>query len=194
MGDSIFGFIGDGFAVIAADCTVARSIITYKHDEDKIMKVSDKLLLAGAGPVADRVRYSETMAANIKLYSLRSGVECDTDAAAHYCRSNLAAALRKAPYQVNVLIAGHDKGEGPSLYFMDYMASLHKMNFAAHGYAGFFLYALLDRHWKAGLNEEEAKELVRACIKQLHTRFLMHQPSFKVKVVDKNGVRELDGF
>ena len=53
------------------------------------MKVSDKLLLAGAGPVADRVRYSETMAANIKLYSLRSGVECDTDAAAHYCRSNV---------------------------------------------------------------------------------------------------------
>ena len=47
---------------------------------------------------------------------------------------------------------------------------------------------------QAGLNEEEAKELVRACIKQLHTRFLMHQPSFKVKVVDKNGVRELDGF
>lgn len=82
------------------------------------------------------------------LWALCCCGHCLTNAPLALLLSQLAAALRKAPYQVNVLIAGHDKGEGPSLYFMDYMASLHKMNFAAHGYAGFFLYALLDRHWK----------------------------------------------
>jgi len=60
----------------------------------------------------------------------------------------LATALRRAPYQVNLLIGGHDEDAGPSLYFMDYMACMHKMNYAAHGYAGYFLYALLDRHWE----------------------------------------------
>ena len=89
----------------------------------------------------------------------------------------LADALRKAPYQVNVLIGGVDKapaaagaggagagagGAGgsaakavPGLYFMDYMASLHKMNYAAHGYAGYFLYALLDRHWEVRVGRHQ---------------------------------------
>lgn len=38
---------------------------------------------------------------------------------------------------------------------------------------------------------EAAKELIRACIKQLHTRFLLHQPTFKIKIVDADGVREI---
>lgn len=43
-----------------------------------------------------------------------------------------------------------------------------------------------------GLSEEAALELVRACIRQLHTRFVMHQPRFMVKVVDANGVRVVE--
>ena len=42
-----------------------------------------------------------------------------------------------------------------------------------------------------GLSLAESKELVKACIKQLHTRFLMHQPNFTIKVVDADGVREV---
>lgn len=40
----------------------------------------------------------------------------------------------QAPYQCNLLIAGWDAGAGPSLYYLDYMACLHKMSVASHGY------------------------------------------------------------
>jgi hypothetical protein len=78
-----------------------------------------------------------------------------------------------------------------SLYFLDYLGSSQKMNFAAHGYASYFIFSTLDRHWRAGMSEGQALELVKLCVKELKTRFLMHQPNWKVKVCDANGTREV---
>jgi hypothetical protein len=38
--------------------------------------------------------------------------------------AQLAIALRKAPYQANLLLGGYDEKDGAELYFMDYLASL----------------------------------------------------------------------
>ena len=40
--------------------------------------------------------------------------------------------------------------EGPSLYFLDYLASLIKVPFAVHGYGGFFTLSIMDRYYKKG--------------------------------------------
>lgn len=40
----------------------------------------------------------------------------------------------KSPYHCNLLVAGYDKGVGPSLYWMDYLATLHKINTGGTGY------------------------------------------------------------
>ena len=47
-------------------------------------------------------------------------------------------------------MAGYDKTEGPSLFFMDYLASMNKCPFAAHGYGAFFSLAILDRFYTEG--------------------------------------------
>lgn len=101
----------------------------------------------------------------------------------------LATALRKGPYQSNLLLAGFDTQDGVSLYHMDYMASLSKVNFGAHGYAANFILSVFDRDWKKGMNLQEGLEVVRRCIHELRTRFLISQPVFILKVVDSNGTR-----
>ena len=90
---------------------------------------------------------------------------------------------------VNLLIGGWDAADGPTLHFMDYIASSTQTNFGAHGYAGYFLLATMDRHWRAGMSLEQGKELARMCVKELQTRFMMNQPAFVVKVADAAGVR-----
>lgn len=40
----------------------------------------------------------------------------------------------KGPYNTNLLIAGWDKKTGPSLFWMDYLATMHSMNIAGTGY------------------------------------------------------------
>ncbi len=98
-------------------------------------------------------------------------------------------ALRKGPYQTNLLLAGSDGPAGVSLYWMDYLASMSKVNFGAHGYAANFVLSVFDREWREGLSLEEGLDVIRKCLHELRTRFLIAQPVFIIKVVDKNGTR-----
>ena len=90
-----------------------------------------------------------------------------------------------------VLSLSYDEGCGPSLYFIDYMASLAKVNFGAQGYAANFVLSVFDREWTEGLDLEGGLEIIRKCIHELNTRFLISQPKFVVKVVDVTGTREV---
>jgi 20S proteasome subunit beta 4 len=93
---------------------------------------------------------------------------------------------------VNLLIGGVDPKTGqPELYWLDYLASSVKLNFAAHGYASYFCMSTMDRYWRPDLTVEEAISLLKKCIEELKVRFIGNLPEFIVKVVDKNGIREV---
>jgi len=149
-------------------------------------------IVAAAGPQADCVAFVEYIQKNIALYEFRTGLKLSTAAAASYVRMQLAEALRKNPYQVNLLIAGWDEAAGPSLHFMDHLASSDKLNFAAHGYAGYFLLSTMDRYWRAGMSEEAGIALAKKCIAELGIRFLLNQPRFTIKIVTADGVKLVD--
>ncbi len=128
---------------------------------------------------------------NVALNEFRTNLKASTKAVASYTRTELATALRKNPYQVNMVLGGWDNDAGASLYYLDYLGAMSKMEYAAHGYASYFCFSTMDRHWKADMTVEEALALARLCIQELATRFIIHQPNFKIKIVDKDGVREL---
>lgn len=86
-------------------------------------------------------------------------------------------------------MAGYDANTGPSLYFIDYLASLAKVDFGAQGYAANFVLSVFDREWTPDMTEQQALEVIKKCIHELHTRFLISQPVFVIKVVDENGTR-----
>jgi len=92
---------------------------------------------------------------------------------------------------VNVLLGGYDEGVGPSLYYVDYLGSMHQMPFGAHGYAASFVLSLFDRYYKPGMTLEEGLQLAESCMKELQLRFLIAQPNFVIKVVTKEGVKVL---
>ena len=43
----------------------------------------------------------------------------------------------QAPYQVNMMVAGYDKRTGPALYYLDYIATLQKLEKGALGFGEF---------------------------------------------------------
>merc|ERR1711963_542407 len=103
-------------------------------------------LMACAGPTGDRYQFQEYVKKNLSLYSFRNEVPLSTQAVAHWTRGKLAYFLRKSPYQTDILIGGYDEKKGPSLYFMDYLGSMHKLNKAAHGMCAMFVLGLMDRY------------------------------------------------
>lgn len=95
---------------------------------------------------------------------------------------------------MNLLLAGYDDTDGPGLYYMDYLASLAKAPFAAHGYGALLTLSILDRHYRPGevallsaagaqgsaasscspglfvvadLTREEAVDLLKMCVEEV---------------------------
>eukprot|EP00613_Pedinella_sp_CCMP2098_P006000 CAMPEP_0171612020 /NCGR_PEP_ID=MMETSP0990-20121206/10962_1 /TAXON_ID=483369 /ORGANISM="non described non described, Strain CCMP2098" /LENGTH=186 /DNA_ID=CAMNT_0012175673 /DNA_START=157 /DNA_END=717 /DNA_ORIENTATION=+ len=180
---------GDGFVMMAADCSSARSILVFSTNEDKIKPLDEFKLLAQSGPQCDTANFAEYIEKNMALYELNNDLALTTHATANFMRRQLADAMRKAPYQTNILLGGYDKGAGASLYFMDAYSALAKVNFGVHGHASSFLLSVFDREWKEGMSIEESKAVIKMCIAELNTRFLISQPNFIIKVVDAQGTR-----
>lgn len=190
--ECLIGLKGKDFVVLASDKIAARSIVAMKHDHDKMFELGDNLLMAICGDSGDCVQFAEYISKNLQLYKMRNGYTLSPSAAANFTRRNLAEALRsRGAYHVNMLMAGYDQEEGPELYFMDYLSALVKLPFAAHGYGSFFSLSVMDRYYKEDMTQEEAVELLQRCIDEVHTRFIVNFANYKVRVVTKDGVREL---
>ena len=173
--------------ITLADRNSGRSIVKMKDDEDKSHPLGKHKLILASGEAGDRIQFCEYVSKNVALYNLRNGYDLSTRATAHYIRGELATALRQSPYQVNLILVGHDKEEGPGVYFIDYLGSLQSMNFAVHGYAGYFLLSLLDKYYREGLSVEEGKVLLKQCVTELRTRFIV-STRYLAKVVSENGI------
>lgn len=109
--------------------------------------------MAIVGDSGDATQFSEYIGKNMQLYKMRNGYELSPKAAAHFTRRNLADSLRsRTPYNVNILMAGHDQHDGPQLFFIDYLASSVKVPYACHGYGGFFALTIMDRYHSEGVD------------------------------------------
>eukprot|EP00730_Choanoeca_flexa_P018515 TRINITY_DN9003_c0_g1_i3.p1 TRINITY_DN9003_c0_g1~~TRINITY_DN9003_c0_g1_i3.p1 ORF type:complete len:210 (+),score=38.52 TRINITY_DN9003_c0_g1_i3:215-844(+) len=191
--DFLIGLVGKDFTLVASDTSQVRSVIRMKSDLDKMITVSEKNILLLAGPVGDCNNFGDYIQKNLKLNAMRNGFAQSPHASAHYIRKTLAESLRsRERYQVDLLLGGHDEHEGPKLYWIDHLAALAEVPYAAHGYGGFFTLATLDRHYRKDMSLEEAKDVLRKCILEVRTRFIVNMPAFKVRYVDKDGVHEVD--
>lgn len=104
----------------------------------------------------------------------------------------MATALRKGPYQVNVLIGGYDTQENRAkLYWMDYLGTLQQVNKGAQGYAGYFCNSVLDQHFKADMTQDQGIECAKKCIYELNHRFMISQHGYLGKLVTKDGIKEI---
>ncbi|XP_029977219.1 proteasome subunit beta type-2 [Salarias fasciatus] len=189
----LIGIQGPDFVLVAADNVAASSIIQMKHDYDKMFKLSEKILMLCVGEAGDTVQFAEYIQKNVQLYKMRNGYELSPAAAANFTRKNLADYLRsRTPYHVNLLLAGFDDADGPGLYYMDYLSSLAKAPFAAHGYGAFLTLSILDRYYRPDLTRDEAADLLKKCIEELNKRFILNLHSFTVRLIDKEGIHDLE--
>ncbi|EFA81563.1 proteasome subunit beta type 2 [Heterostelium album PN500] len=186
--ETLLSFVVADGVLCLADSNINHSIVKMKEDEDKIAVLDEFKLLSSAGEPGDRTQFCEFIAKNLKLYQLRNGYSLSTSATAHFIRNELATALRRNPYNVNLLVAGYDEKTGPAVYYMDYLASLQKLDFGCHGYAAYFLLGLLDRLHHKDMSYEEGVELMHKCCEELQTRFLVGG-KYTLKYISKDGIQ-----
>ena len=191
--EGLIGIAFNDFVLLAADRTMTFSILAVKQDVDKMVRLDDRLLLAVSGEAGDTMQFAELMQKNVQLYRIRNGFPLSPESAAHFVRRNLADSLRsRSPYQVNCLLAGYDSVTSqPLLFHMDHLATSVQLPFAMHGYGQFVSTSIMDRSYRPDSTLAEGLDLLRKVIAEIHKRLIINMPTFKVRVVDKDGIRDL---
>lgn len=151
---------------------------------------------------------------------MRNDIDLSPSAVAHFVRGELASSLRsRKPYNVNLLLGGVDPITGkPSLYWLDYLASLAPLPYAAHGYAQYvnftkliifhcchhtryyadclflryYCLSILDKHHHPDIDYEQGMKLLRLCTDELKRRLPIDFKGMMVKVVTKDGIKEVE--
>jgi 20S proteasome subunit beta 4 len=188
--DCTFAIQGDDFILLANDKSVMRSIMKLQDSDVKTIKLTAHQLLSCVGEHYDRKNFSKLIKCNLELYNYQNGNRLNTEEVASYVRSQLAESIRRNPYQANVLIAGYDN-DGPKLYWLDYLGSIVRVAKAAHGYGAYFLYGLMDNYYKKGFNYNDGVDVIKKCIKELKTRFLVNMCEFDVFKITKDGIEDV---
>ncbi|KAG0653648.1 Proteasome subunit beta type-4 [Monosporozyma unispora] len=200
--DILLGIKVKGSVILATSKAVTRGISVLKADDDKTRQLTPYSIMGFTGEAGDTVQFSEYIQANMKLYSTRENHDLPVGSVASFVRLELAKSLRsRKPFQVNVLIGGVDTKKGdesesvsPHLYQIDYLGTQVELPYAAHGYAGFYTFSLLDHHYRPDMSLDEGLALLKQCIAELEKRMPMDFKGVFVKVVDKDGVRTLEDF
>ncbi|KAI9781424.1 MAG: Proteasome subunit beta type-4 [Geoglossum umbratile] len=144
--------------------------------------------------LATTVQFAEYIQANAQLYSMRNEADLSPSAMANFVRRELASSLRsRKPYMVNMLLGGVDPiTDKPSLHWLDYLAALAPVPYAAHGYAQYYCLSILDKHHQPDIDLERGLELLRLCTDELKRRLPIDFKGVLVKVITKDGIREID--
>jgi 20S proteasome subunit beta 4 len=152
------------------------------------------------------VQFAEYIQANIQLYLMKNNTSLGPKAVASFVRGEVARSLRsRNAYQVNLLLGGVDPITGEAgLYWIDYLATMAKIPYAAHGYAQwvpfarerrmltedrYYCLSILDKHHHPDIDLARGMELLSMCSDELKRRLPIDFKGLHVKVVTKEGIQ-----
>ncbi|KAL2891079.1 putative proteasome subunit beta type-4 [Ceratocystis lukuohia] len=171
-----------------------RGATILKASDDKTRKLNNSTLMAFSGEAGDTIQFAEFIQANAHLYSMRNETDLSPFALASYVRGELASSLRsRKPYNVNLLLGGVDPiTQKPSLFWLDYLASLAPVPYAAHGYAQYYCLSILDKHHNPDISLEQGIKLLNMCTDELKRRLPIDFKGMTVKAVTKDGIQDIE--
>ncbi|CAG1993560.1 unnamed protein product [Fusarium graminearum] len=221
MAEILLGITGKDFTIIAASKAAMRGATILKTTDDKTRALNKHTLLAFSGEAGDTVQFAEYIQRNAQLYSMRNESDLSPSALAHFVRGELATSLRsRKPYNVNLLMGGVDPITGkPSLYWLDYLASLAEVPYAAHGYAQYvfpeirlerhnmnqwvwtgadlcfyryYCLSILDKHHHPDITLHQGIKILTMCIDELKRRLPLDFKGMVVKAVKADGIVDIE--
>ncbi|KAI9729059.1 MAG: Proteasome subunit beta type-2 [Chrysothrix sp. TS-e1954] len=85
-----------------------------------------------------------------------------------------------------------DEKPVPKLFWMDYLASMAEVPYAAHGYAQYYCLSLLDKHHHPEMSLEAGLKVLRMCADELRRRMPIDFKGLEVKVCTAKGVERVE--
>ncbi|KAH7826766.1 putative Proteasome subunit beta type-1 [Monocercomonoides exilis] len=202
------GFSGKDYTVIAADTRCSDGYLIMSRHCQKIVKLTDKIVLATAGMRAEYATLHKSMLYDIEMYKYKNHKDISLPECAQLLQNTLYS-HRFFPIYAFCILGGLDEAGKPALYAYDAIGSYQKTKVSAVGSGGQLVEPVLDslilRHHRQKVpsegdptgdkdwnpSEEKAIEyahqaLISAAERDIHTGDFA-----EIYVINKTGVKRI---
>lgn len=193
---SIVGIVCKDGVVVGADRRSTAGTIVLSKDSKKIRKVTDYLIAAYTGGVADIQLTNKILAAELRLKELRTRVRPTVEEASHLLSMLTYRGIRTPsmiPSIVGTLVAGIDPDGNIALFTVEPAGSVIEVeDYDANFSSGMpYILGLLEREYKKDITVQEGIELAKECIKSSTQRDIGSGNGIDVFSLTKSGINHV---
>lgn len=188
-GTTTVGIVFKDGVVLAADKRATKRYLVAHKKVDKILKVTDRILVTTAGLVGDNQMLRRFLRSQLKLFEVRREKTPSIKAAATYL-ANLLYSRRFsfAPFHVQMLLAGYK--DGPALYSLGPDGSALPDDYIATGSGSPMAYGVLQGNYGEEIKKDKAIKLAVRSINAAIERDIGTGEGIDVKIVTEGGIEE----
>jgi len=186
-GTTICGLIFDEGVVLGADTRATGGSIVCDLNCEKIHYIADNIYCCGAGTAADTEFTTRMVSSRMELLKLRTGREGRVISSLRMLKQYL---FRYQGYISAALVLGGVDVSGPALYTVYPHGSTDKLPYVTMGSGSLAAMSVFEDGYKLGMNEEEAKKLVRNAIRAGIVNDLGSGSNVDITVIKKGSVQQ----
>jgi len=196
-GTSLVGIVCKDGVVMAGDRkTTAGGSIVMNKNKQKVMQITDYLIISGTGIASDIEIAKKLIGAQLKLKELRDNKQPTIKEAANMIAMMSYKNIRQPsmiPFMAGLMVGGVDKNGKAELYSVEPAGSTMKVDdFDANFSSGMpYILGLLERQYKPGLSVEEGVELAIEAIKASSERDTASGHGIDVFKITKDGIEHI---
>lgn len=195
-GTTILGIVCKDGIVMAADRQITAGTMVMVKQFPKVNQINDYLVVSWTGGVADALRLSKIIAAELKLKELRSKSRPSVRQAANLVSAVTYSQIRQPsmiPNIVGTLIGGFDEEGSFELYTIEPAGSVIKVeDYDANFGSGMpYVLGLLERQYKENMSVKEGVELAVEALKSSTQRDIGSGHGIDVFTITKDGIKKV---
>ncbi|XP_078282558.1 proteasome subunit beta type-7 [Rhinoraja longicauda] len=160
-GTTIAGIIFKDGVILGADTRATEGMIVADKNCSKIHYIASNIYCCGAGTAADTEMTTQLISSNLELHSLSTGRLARVATANRMLKQML---FRYQGYIGAALVLGGVDSTGPHLYSIYPHGSTDTLPYVTMGSGSLAAMAVFEDRYKPDMEEEDAKQLVKAAI------------------------------
>nr|UXY86683.1 26S proteasome SU B6 [Cryptomonas paramecium] len=158
---AIISISNQNYCVVVSDTRCLNGFSIPSRFQTRIFKISEKIILASAGMLADAFFFQKKTKTSIKDYEYNIKKNISVESCAFYI-SSLLYSKRFFPYYIFNVLSGLDENDRGLVYSFDSIGSFEKLKFNCTGESCAAIQPLLDSYF-----EHQLKLKSNLCVKSI---------------------------
>ncbi len=189
-GTTTVGLVTKEGVVVAADKRATMGYLIAHKNVDKVVEITNKILMTTAGMVGDAQMIAKYLKAELELYEIRKGRPITMKAASTLLANILYGNRFSVPFYVQLLLAGVDDS-GYHLYSLGPDGSNLEDKFISTGSGSVMAYGVLEDNYKDGASLKEGVRIAARAIKAAMARDIATGEGIDVYTITEKGITKV---